>query len=105
MPQMLVALDFSLTKPRQIVIAGKRESTDTADMLKVVQAAYIPNKILLLADGAEGQKFLASNLEFLREMQPIDAKATAFVCENYACQLPTTDLNVLRKQLEMPKPK
>src|SRR4029077_5044643 len=36
MPQMLVALDFSLSKPRQIVIAGKPEAPETKALLAEV---------------------------------------------------------------------
>ena len=34
MPQMLVALDFALSEPRQIVIAGKPDSPDTQALFK-----------------------------------------------------------------------
>ncbi len=34
MPQMLVALDYSLSKPRQIVIAGKKEAPETKMLLR-----------------------------------------------------------------------
>ena len=98
MPQMLVALDFSLGKPKQIVIAGKREAEDTKAMLKAAHEGYHPNQILLLADGAEGQRALGGYLEFLRDLQPLDGKATGFVCENY-----TTNLNEFRKQLSGPR--
>ena len=54
MPQMLVALDFSLSKPRQIVIAGKPETTDTRALLAEVHRHFVPNKMLLLADGGDG---------------------------------------------------
>src|SRR5206468_11906668 len=37
MPQMLVALDFSLSKPRQIVIAGKKDAPETKALLKEVR--------------------------------------------------------------------
>jgi uncharacterized protein len=103
MPQMLVALDFSLGKPKQIVIAGKREAEDTKAMLKAAHEGYHPNQILLLADGAEGQRALGGYLEFLRDLQPVDGKATGFVCENYTCHLPTTNLNEFRKQLSGPR--
>jgi uncharacterized protein YyaL (SSP411 family) len=104
MPQMLVALDFSLGKPKQIVIAGNRETEDTKAMLKAAHEGYHPNQILLLADGAEGQRALGGYLEFLHDLQPIDGKATGFVCENYTCHLPTTNLNEFRKQLSVPRP-
>jgi hypothetical protein len=92
MPQMLVAFDFHLDKPKQIVIAGKPDAPDTRAMLREVHARFIPNKIILLADGAAGQKTLAGYLEFIRGVKPINGKATAFVCENYVCKLPTTDV-------------
>ncbi len=99
MPQMLSALDFSLGKPKQIVIAGQPAAEDTKAMLRAVHEPYLPNKILLLADGAAGQRSLATRLTFLRDLQPLDHQATAYVCENYTCQLPTTNLDTLRKQL------
>ncbi len=97
MPQMMVALDFSLAKPKQIVIAGKPNSADTRAMLDAVCENFIPDKILLLADGGSGQAFLGRHLEFIQDVKMQGGKATAFVCEDYVCQLPTTDVQVLRK--------
>ena len=104
LPQMLVALDYSMSKPRQVVIAGKLDSGDTRALLKEVRSRFLPTTILLLADGGEGQKELAKTLPFLRTMKPIDGKATAFVCENYACELPTTDPAVMARLLDRKKP-
>ncbi len=98
-PQMMSALDFYLHKPKQVVIAGRLEDPDTQAMLAAVRTAFIPNRIILLADGAKGQAFLAQKLEFLKDVKPIDGKATAYVCENYVCQLPTTDIEVMMQQL------
>jgi uncharacterized protein len=99
MPQMLVALDFSLGKPRQIVVAGQRDSKETAALLKEVRRHFLPNKVLLLADGGNGQRYLEDKLEALRGMKPIDGKPTAYVCENFACQAPVTDPAALRELL------
>jgi len=99
LPQMLVALDFSLTKPKQVIIAGKRGAGDTRDLLDEVHRHYLPNTIVLLADGGAGQKFLAERLEEVKEMKPIGGKATAYVCENFACQAPVTSVEELRKLL------
>jgi len=99
LPQMLVALDFSLTKPKQVIIAGKRGAGDTRDLLDEVRRHYLPNTIVLLADGGAGQKFLAERLEEVKEMKPIGGKATAYVCENFACQAPVTSVEELRKLL------
>ena len=51
---MLVALDFSLAKPKQIVLAGKIDAKETLAMLRAVHAHDLPNRIVLLVDGGEG---------------------------------------------------
>lgn len=98
-PQMLVAFDFSLAKPRQIVIAGPRDSTATRALLREIHARYLPSKIVLLADGATGQKWLGERLEFIRTVTPINGQPAAYVCENFVCQLPTSEVAKLRELL------
>src|SRR5438874_3601821 len=90
MPQMLVALDFSLSKPRQIVIAGKKDAPETKAFLKEVHRHFLPKTILILADGAEGQKYLGEKNDAIRAMSPIDGKPAAYVCENFTCKAPVT---------------
>ncbi len=98
-PQMLCALDFALSKPRQIVIAGNPDAVDTRALLRAVYDRYLPNKILLVADGGAGQKSLAKLMPFVKDIKPVDGKAAAYVCVNYACRLPVTDVKGLEKQL------
>jgi uncharacterized protein YyaL (SSP411 family) len=99
MPQMLVALDFSLNKPRQIVVAGKPDAPETKALLAEAHRLFLPNKILLLADGAEGQKYLGEKNEAIRAMSMVDGKSAAYVCENFTCKAPVTDPAELRKLL------
>ena len=99
MPQMLVALDFSLSKPRQIVIAGKPDAPETKALLAEVHRHFLPNKILLLADGADGQKYLGEKNEALRSMSVLNGKPAAYVCENFTCKAPVADPDDLRKLL------
>ena len=99
MPQMMVAFDFQQTKSKQLVIAGKPDAADTRAMLHAIHEQFIPNKILLLADDGTGQAFLARHLEFIRGVKMRDGKATAFVCQDYVCQLPTTDISVMVKSI------
>jgi uncharacterized protein YyaL (SSP411 family) len=100
---MLCALDASLAKPRQIVIAGARGAAETNALLFQVHAEFIPNKILMLADGGAGQAWLGERLEFFKTAGPINGKPAAYVCENFVCQLPTSDPEQLRGLLA-PRP-
>ncbi len=99
MPQMLVALDYSSGKPRQIVIAGKPDDPGTKALLAEVDRHFLPNKILLLADGAEGQEYLGEKNEAIRAMSKVDGKPAAYVCENFTCKAPVTDPKALAELL------
>ncbi len=99
LPQMLVALDWSRAKPIQIVVAGKPGAVDTNAMWREVNIHFTPNKVLILADGGAGQKFFSAHVDFMKDVAPIDHQATAYVCENFVCQLPTTDLHRLEQLL------
>jgi len=99
MPQMLVAVDYSLSKPRQIVIAGKKDSPETKALLAEVHRHFLPKTILLLADGSEGQKYLGEKNEVIRAMSMIDGKPAAYVCENFTCKAPVTESKQLAELL------
>src|SRR6058998_3039743 len=102
MPQMLVAVDYSLSKPRQIVVAGKIDDNETKALLAEVHRHFLPRKILVLADGAEGHKYLGEKNEAIRAMSPVDGKPAAYVCENFTCKAPVTDSKALRDLLASP---
>jgi uncharacterized protein YyaL (SSP411 family) len=99
-PQLVAAVDFGLTKPKQVVIAGKPDASDTKAQLRLVHERYIPNKILLLADGEAGQKQLAQWLPFLEGVTRKQGRATAYICENYVCKLPTNDPKMVARLLD-----
>ena len=101
MPQLLVALDFSSSKPRQIVIAGNKDAPETKALLAEVHRHFLPKTILLLADGAEGQKYLGEKLEAIRAMSMVDGKPAAYVCENFTCKAPVTDSKKLAELLNL----
>ncbi len=98
MPQMLVALDFSLCKPKQIVVAGA--FADALPLLRELQAHFIPGKIILFADGGAGQHWLGERLEFIKTVGAADGKPAAYVCENFACKAPATTPEALKNALK-----
>ncbi len=100
MPYLLSATGFHLAKPKQIVIAGRPDAPDTRAMRRELYAHYLPERVLLGADAGPGQAFLAGHAAFIKGLKPIDGRATAYVCENYACRMPTTDLAELRALLK-----
>ncbi len=87
MPQMLVAHAFALARPREIVLAGPRDGAVLISMLRSIRRRFAPNTVVLMA------------ADSTHSMPAFAGRPTAYVCENYSCQLPTTDLAELEKQL------
>ena len=96
MPQMLVALEAATGTRRQIVIAGTLSEPATRDLLREVRSHYLPDTIVLLADGAEGQKFLAEKNQALGSMQSVEGRPAAYVCQHFTCAAPVTEVAALR---------
>jgi len=100
---MLSALDFHLDKPRQIIVSGNKDEADTREMLKIINTKYLPNTIVLLADGKENQSFLTTFHPIIKSLERLDNKATAYVCEDFVCRLPTNDVRKLNQLLVHPR--
>lgn len=100
MPNMLAAVDYQRKKPKQIIIAGSMEAPDTQRMLREVFSRYLPNKIVMVAEGGDKQKKLAELQPFIENISIRDGKATAYICEDFVCSLPTSDIPVMIKLLE-----
>jgi uncharacterized protein len=99
MPQMLCALELALEPPRHAVIAGTPGAADFQALVAVLHERLGPRRTILAADGAEGQAWLAQRAPWLAEMKPQNGRATAFLCEEYACQAPVTEPAELRRLL------
>ena len=100
----LAALDFSLSQLKEIAIIGPREDQATRSLLDTVYGRYLPNKVVVGAepppdDGSREAAPLHAEFPLLQGRGMVDGKPTAYVCRNYACQLPVTDPEDLAAQL------
>ncbi len=98
-PLMLTALAAVQAPPAQIIIAGPPAAADTNALIETCRNHARPHQVVVLADGADGQAFLASHAGFYLTLAPVDGRATAYLCENFVCQLPTTDPQKLKAML------
>jgi len=95
--RLLCALDFSLGQTREIAIVGDPEAPDTQVLLQAVYARYLPNKVV--AGHTPDDEEAAGFIPLLTDRSLRDGRATAYVCEGYACKSPTTDAEELADQL------
>ena len=97
--QALSALDAYLASTKEIVIIGDPQEAATQALLETVHKRYLPNKVLVVARPDQVDE-LSQHIPLLAGRTQIDGYATAYVCENYACQLPVTEPEALQAQLE-----
>ncbi len=90
-PQMLVALDYWTASRREVVIAGPRDTA--APFLRALRDRFLPHTAVWLIDSDAARHKISGFFPAADAMREIDNQATAYVCENYACRLPTTELS------------
>ena len=100
MPQMLCALELALEPPRHVVLAGDPSAADFRALVAVLHGSIGSRRILLAADGGEGQAWLAARSPWMRDMKPLHGHSAAYVCEEFACQAPVTEPDALRALLK-----
>lgn len=97
-PQMVCAYDFLLSKVKQIVIAGSADDELTLRMVQRARQRYLPNKIVLLLEPSSRSR-LETLAPFTRQLQAREERPLVYVCEDYVCQLPTSDPAVVERLL------
>jgi uncharacterized protein YyaL (SSP411 family) len=99
-PQMLVAAMFALDPKRQIVLAGDPRTDGMRALLHALRGRFLPGSVVLLADSEETRTKLSRFAPEIREMREVNGRPTAFVCRNYACELPVNDASRLDELLQ-----
>jgi hypothetical protein len=93
----LGTLDHLLGPLHEVVVTGEPDRDDTRALLEAARGVYAPGAVLLYRP--PGDQELARIAPFVAPLEPKDGKATAYVCSNYTCSLPTTDPEVMLGQL------
>ena len=97
----LSALDFYVSPPKEIAVIGPRDDPATQALLDTVFHRFLPNKVVM---GVETPLIPAvdnseADIPLLAGRGMVGGLPSAYVCQNYACQLPVTDPADLAEQL------
>jgi hypothetical protein len=96
----LTALDFAVGPSYEVVVVGAPPDSDTAEMLKALRSRFMPNKVVLFRPSEEASPEITRLAPFTAQHTPVDGKATAYVCVEGACKMPTSDINEMLALME-----
>lgn len=97
--QLMIGVDFGLGPSHEVVIVGDPRAADTQAMLAALRAKFVPNKVVLLRPPEEAPE-ITSLAEFTQYQVQLNHQATAYVCLNYYCELPTNDVEKMLELLD-----
>ena len=95
----LQALDFYLGPVRELALVGPQ--TELQQLLSAIRKCYLPNKVLASSETIDDA--LGRKVPLLAGKVALEGKATAYVCQDYACQRPVTTRAELEDLLTAPQ--
>jgi len=69
-------------------------------MVRAVREGFLPDKVVLLVQAEKEEPEIKHIASFTKDMKSIDGRATAYVCIDYHCELPTTEINRVLELLD-----
>jgi uncharacterized protein YyaL (SSP411 family) len=90
---LMSALDFANGPSYELVIAGDTSARDTRAMIKAVHQRYLPHKVLIFRPTDEELPEIVQYAQYTRYQEDVKGRAAAYVCENFTCKTPTTDID------------
>jgi uncharacterized protein YyaL (SSP411 family) len=101
---LMVALEYALHPNYEVVIAGNPRAKDTRAMLKALRKPFLPGKVVVVRPADKKKAAAVIRMApYTKSMVPKDGKATAYVCTNFVCKLPTTEISQMLANLQVGK--
>jgi len=97
----LTALDLAIGPGHEVAIVGDIKSSDTAAMLKAFRSQFNPNSVLIFVPSEKEPLAIAQIAKFAGSLVAMQGSATAYVCTNHSCDLPTTNPSKMLELLRL----
>jgi len=92
----LSGLDFLLSTPKEVaIIAAEQSSLKT--FVRAAWERYLPNKVV--ASALSGDSAAIGSVVLLQNRNLVEGKTAAYVCQNYTCKEPVTEIAAFAEQL------
>jgi hypothetical protein len=96
---LLLAVDFFLATPMEIVIVTPGSRADADLFLEQLRHTYLPNRILIVLSAGEQVARHGEYIPIVANKKLLKGRTTAYVCQHWVCKLPTTDPAEFARQI------
>ena len=94
---MVNAFLFNVDSPKEIVIVGSSKDDKTKKAIEKIKSEYVPSKVIIFKDTEDKLNKLSPLAKWTVTQETIDEKTTFYICQDFACKIPTTDLDLALK--------
>ena len=96
---MITGFMFDFKNPKELVITANSFDKKTEEMVQMIRNHYSPNKIVLFKDLSKTND-IDKMIPWLSNHSTINNKTTFYVCENFTCKRPTTNIKTVLNFLD-----
>ena len=96
---MLTSFMYGLDNPKEIVIVAKEKNAKTMSSIRKIQEVYNPNSIIIFKE-LKNRTELDNIAPWTTMHDAINDEITYYICENFSCRRPTTDIDIAIKYLQ-----
>lgn len=96
---LLSGVDMAIGPTAEVVVVGRRDAPETRAMLAKLNASYLPNVVVHLRE--PGDDRLPRLAPFTKPLVPVNGRAVAYVCRDFACSLPVAEVDGMMELLRV----
>jgi len=85
------------SKGKEIVLVGKESEIE--GFIDILREIFLSNSVVIVKD-EDNREELEDIIKFTSSMEKIDGEATAYICENFTCKEPITEIAKFKEILE-----
>ena len=95
---MLTAFMFDLKNPKELVIVANELDENVMESARKIRSIYSPNMVIIFKDMSSSSE-IKKIAPWIKEHSLMDKKLTFYLCENFTCKRPTTNIKTILNHL------
>jgi hypothetical protein len=90
---MLSGFLFEMKDPKELIIVLDKSKHNAQKIVKSIREKYYPN-LTIIIKGITNDNLINNIAPWINNYSLIESKPTYYVCENFSCKRPTTNLEI-----------